>query len=427
MLNTELNSTCSYSTTSLEAQKIVDDHRQNMAKFYIAVSPKEEKIPTKYWIPKLHKTPYKARFIANASSSTTTKLSILLTSCLTTVRKHLIRYCDKVYENSGLNLFWSIKNSTEVLDKFKMLNFACSTIGTFDFSTLYTSLPHDLIKSKLITLVQKTFGRENVVYLACNETKSFFTNDYFKRFTMWTCTDVCNALAFLLDNIFIRYGGTVYRQIVGIPMGTNCAPLVADLFLYCYERDFMLSLSPILQTDVIKAFNMTSRYLDDILIIDNPFFVNNIKNIYPSQLTLNKANHSDVKAAFLDLDIAISNGIVSTKIYDKRDDFNFDIVNYPHLDGDCPRATSYGVYISQLTRFARVCTSVKDFNERNLLLQINYFSKVIDITSSGIPFPSFSIVILNCWLNIKAVRKHFCDGELHILFFMEMLPTRFAK
>ena len=95
---------------------------------------------------------------------------------------------------------------------------------------------------------------------------------------MWTCTDVCNALAFLFDNIFIRYGGTVYRQIVGIPMGTNCVPLVAYLFLYWYEWDCMLSLSPILQTDIIKALNMTSRYLDNILIIDNHFFENNIKN-----------------------------------------------------------------------------------------------------------------------------------------------------
>ena len=67
-------------------------------------------------------------------------------------------------------------------------------------------------------------------------------------------------------------GRTIYRQIVGIPMGTNCAPLVADLFLFCYERDFMLSLSDNNQSDVIEAFNSTSRYLDDLLNIDNPYF-----------------------------------------------------------------------------------------------------------------------------------------------------------
>ena len=71
---------------------------------------------------------------------------------------------------------------------------------------------------------------------------------------------MCNALHYLLDSIFIRFGWKLYRQIVGIPMCTYCAPLVADLFLFCYERDFMLSLSDNNQTDIIEAFNSTSRY-----------------------------------------------------------------------------------------------------------------------------------------------------------------------
>ena len=132
-------------------------------------------------------------------------------------------------------------------------------------------------------------------------------------------------------------------------MGTNCAPLVADLFLFsCYERDFMMSLSDDKQADVIDAFNTTSRYLDDILNINNVYFDNMVSQIYPSELKLNKANACHSKAAFLDLHLSISNDIVSTKIYDKRDDFDFEIVNFPFLDGDVPRSSSYGVYISQL-------------------------------------------------------------------------------
>ena len=151
-------------------------------------------------------------------------------------------------------------------------------------------------------------------------------------------------------------------------MGTSCAPLVADLFLFCYERDFMMSLSDDKQADVIDAFNTTSRYLDDILNINNVYFENMVSQIYPSELQLNKANASDTEAAFLDLHMSISNGIVSTKIYDKRDDFDFEIVNFPFLDGDVPRSTSYGVYISQLIRFARASSYVTDFNTRNKLL-----------------------------------------------------------
>ena len=139
------------------------------------------------------------------------------------------------------------------------------------------------------------------------------------------------ALTVLLDNIFIRFGTKLYRQVVGIPMGTNCAPLVADLFLFCYERDFMVSLSDDKQADVIDAFNTTFRYLDDILNINNVYFDNMVSQIYPSELQLNKANASDTEAAFLDLHFSISNDIVSTKIYDKRDDFDFEIVNFPFL------------------------------------------------------------------------------------------------
>ena len=93
-----------------------------------------------------------------------------------------------------------------------------------------------------------------------------------------------------------------------------------------------------------------------------------VGQIYPTEHQLNKANSSDTEAPILDLNLSITNGMVSSNIYDKRDDFNFEIVNFPFLDGDVPRSTSYGVYISQLIRFARVCSNVDDFNNRNLFL-----------------------------------------------------------
>ena len=148
-------------------------------------------------------------------------------------------------------------------------------------------------------------------------------------------------------------------------MGTNCAPLVADLFLFCYERDFMTSLPDVKQAEIIEAFNSTSRYLDDIFLnIDNPYFEGMVNRLYPPELQLNKANTSDAEAPFLDLHLSISNGFVSSKIY-KRDDFDFDIGNFPFLDGGVPRSTFYGVYISQRIRFARMSSHVADFNARN--------------------------------------------------------------
>ena len=201
-----------------------------------------------------------------------------------------------------------IKGATKHLSH-KMSYFNATSLSTYDFSTLYTTLPHNLIKDKLIDLIE----REGSPYLACYDRNAFFTSEKPKKYHAWSCQNVCDALTFLLDKIFIRFGSKLYRQEIWILMGTNCAPLVADLFLFCYERDFMMSLSDDKQADVIDAFNTTSRYLDDILNINNVYFDNMVSQIYPSELHLNKTNNSDTEAAFLDLHLSISNDMFLPK------------------------------------------------------------------------------------------------------------------
>ena len=161
-------------------------------------------------------------------------------------------------------------------------------MSTYDFSTLYNTLPHNLIKDELADLIERNFQREGSLYIACNDKNAFFTSDAVRNYNLWSCQKVCEALTFLLDKIYIRFGSKLYRQIVGIPTGTNCALLVADLFLFCYERYFMLSLSAANQSDVkvIEAFNSTSRYLDYLFNIDNNFFDSMVNHIYPTELQL---------------------------------------------------------------------------------------------------------------------------------------------
>ena len=220
---------------------------------------------------------------------------------------------------------------------------------------------------KQTEFIEQTFNREGSLYLACNDKMPFFfTSEQFKQYKLWSCQKMCDALNYLLDNIFIRFGSKLYRQTVGIPMGTYCAPLVADLFLFCYERDLMLFLSDNNQTGIIEAFNSTSRYLDDLLDIDNPHFEPMLGQIYPTELQLNNANSSDTEAPFLDLNLSITNGVVSSKIHDKRDDFNFEIVNFPFLDGDVPCSPSYGVYLRNLLTHT----------VNNLLQKLSYVKRI---------------------------------------------------
>ena len=164
-------------------------------------------------------------------------------------------------------------------------------------------------------------------------------------------------------------------------MGTNCAPLVSVLFLFCYESYFMKDLSSDDQADVIKAFNSTSRYLDDLLNIDNPYLEGMVNYIYPPELQLNKANTSDTETPILDLHLSISYGFVSSKIYDKRDDIAFDIVNFPFLDGDVPRRPSYGVYISQLIILLEYLVMLMTLILIINVKLLNFLNRVIGIIS----------------------------------------------
>ena len=157
----------------------------------------------------------------------------------------------------------------------KSRGFLAPGLATYDFSTLYATLPHNLIKEKLTELIKETFNeRAHLIWLVMIKKIPFFTSKQPKRFKLWSCQKICDALHYLIDNIFIRFASKLYRQIKGIP----------DLVLFCYEGDFMLSLSDNNQTDIIGDFNSTSRFLDDLLNIDNPYFDQIVGQIYPTEL-----------------------------------------------------------------------------------------------------------------------------------------------
>ena len=136
-----------------------------------------------------------------------------------------------------------------------------TSLSTYDFSTLYTTLPHNLIKEKLLDLIEhafkKIFKNEGTLYLACNNKKAVH---FHRGYNIRSFQNVGYTLTFPFENINIRFSSMLYRHIVGISMCSNCVSLVANLFLFCYERDFTTSLSHNNQADTIEAFNSTSGY-----------------------------------------------------------------------------------------------------------------------------------------------------------------------
>ena len=155
-------------------------------------------------------------------------------------------------------------------------------------------------------------------------------------------------LNFLIDNIFAVFGGRGFQQTIGIQIGTNCGPLLADLFLYSYEAEYMQRLLSNKQKKLAACFNFTFRYIDDVLSLNNDAFDHHLHAIYPPELEIKETTESSESASYLDLLLSVSNGHLSTKLYDKRDDFDFRIVNFPFLSSNIPESLPYGVYISQL-------------------------------------------------------------------------------
>ena len=170
-----------------------------------------------------------------------------------------------------------------------------------------------------------------------------------------------DMMEYLIDNIYIKVGNKVFRQ---FSMGTDCAPLLANLFLFYYEYKYMKNLVKD-NLQVAMKFNGTMRYIDDLLTLNNRGFASKIPDIYPPELDLKTTTESPTTVSYLDILITINNGQYATAVYDKRDSFNFSIVNFPYLSSNIPSKPAYGVYISQLVRIGRICDNFEQFNDRH--------------------------------------------------------------
>ena len=215
-----------------------------MKSLCIELSDDDKRLPYLYWTPKLHNSPVKHRFIAGSSKCTTKQLSSLLTKILTVIKTGPEKYCNIKTSHIGVHNMWIFKYSTNLLASLSHLGVHRTTsIQTFDFSILYTSIPHDLLKSRMNSIKNNAFkyknGATRYTHIKVCRSKSYFTSDPLNGDHKYTANDICKIIEFLVDDIYVRFGGQLFREMIGIPMGTNCAPLLADLFLYSYKNEFL--------------------------------------------------------------------------------------------------------------------------------------------------------------------------------------------
>ena len=356
-----------YTCCSTPIENLVAEHKEFMDRQNLRIPEEMRQLPTFYWLPKMHKNPIGSRFIAASSACTTKPLSQLLTSCLKLVTQHFKEYCEGIARNTGVNCFWIIDNSVEVLRKLSKLNRTrrAEHFDSFDFSTLYTNIPHDLLLQSIEQLISEAYRLRGATYLIVKEDgTAYWSNIASSKHHSIEEARLIEQIKFLVDNIYIQVGNRSFRQTIGIPMGTDCAPLLANLFLFHYEYKFMLNN---LRQDrqLAKRFSNTFRYIDDLLTLNNPTFQEAIRDIYPPQLELKRTTETESRLSYLDIELTIADRKFTTAVFDKRDGFDFHIVNFPHLDSNIPSKPAYGVYISQLVRIGRICDSYHSFHTRH--------------------------------------------------------------
>ena len=190
----------------------------------------------------------------------------------------------------------------------------------------------------------------------------------------WAFTeeDITEMFQFLINNIYVSFGDKIFRQVIGIPMGCDCAPQVADLFLFAYEHDF-ISKKVIDKDPIVHKLKYCGRYIDDLSVPNADAEVCHVicNDIYPIDLEIVDTNPTNsCTSTFLDVEISVNNKSFHTKLYDKRRDFSFNVITFPNLRSNVPHKQSYGIFVGELYRICKSSSNVEDFKlEVKLLIK----------------------------------------------------------
>ncbi len=332
-------------------------------------------LATFYWTAKMHKNPPSSRFIAASRRCVLKPLSALLTQCLRAISKELQKFCALWKKGSNVNPWWVADNSKPLLKTLTTLNRigGARSVDTFDFTTLYTNIQHISIKKELEWVIDTAFTFAEIggrPYLKVNKFSELFVSDIKKipkGTSVFSKEELGNMITFLFDNLFVSVGDKVFRQVIGIPMGTDCAPYLANLYLFALEFKFLDKLFASSIHDnrlTLNRFKHCFRYIDDLITVNNIDVRNfDFSKIYPKELVLKQTNESVGATEFLDLGIKINNGQFFLSIYDKTDDFQFKVRKSPDLDSNVHFSRTHDLIHESLGRFS-VCSHKEQFFQR---------------------------------------------------------------
>ena len=207
-------------------------------RFDINVTDKNKCVARIFWTAKLHKTPYKARFIAGANKCSTKQISLHVNKALKVLKDYFSKYCRTIYKNVGINHDWSINSSTQFLSKIQHLD--VYNMQVYDFTTLYTNLDLGVVGRLLSEMIDLIYSNINKYICVCKYNENcFFSKKEYNGYHCFSKEKLCEAIDFILQNTYISFAGTILRQCKGIPMGGNSSSQLADLSLAMCEYKYM--------------------------------------------------------------------------------------------------------------------------------------------------------------------------------------------
>ena len=294
--------------------------------------------------------------------------------------KQIESFGNMLFKCTGVRHYWIVNNSLPIVDYINSVNQrkAGRNIVTYDFTTLYTMLEHSDILDCMNFVIDLAFKKSKFDYIAVyNKSASWSSNPRSTTFRYDSGT-LKSSIKFILENSYFSIGNINFRQTIGIPIGVDCAPALANGSLFKYEYEYISKLVKSNYRRALKS-NGCFRLMDDISSIngDNVFDTDR-HLIYPASLELKKENKGDAYADILDLSIELKNHSFSYKLFDKRDNFKFNIVNYPDMSGNISSNCGYGVVKSELKRYAKLSSHFSDFNSRKHILMEKLASKHYD-------------------------------------------------
>ena len=354
-----------YHITDMPSNEIVHNNCEYSKHLGFTLTEKEKILPIMYWLPKMHKNPVGFRFIIASKLCSTKQIS----KSVSNVFKLIYTQIENFHKNEkflkNYNKFWVLQNSNPVINALRDINKKkrAKSISTYDFSTLYTKLPHDKLIKILFSIIDFAFKGGNKSFIRVSSKGKAFWGKKVKGVIGFSKTALKKAVQHLIENCYFTVGNATLIQAIGIPMGIDPAPFWANLFLYFYEEEYMKSL---ISSNKPKArhFHCTKRFIDDLCAVnDGGEFGRSYLDIYPQELEL-KVEHQGTHACFLNLDISILDNMFVYKLYDKRDDFPFSIVRMPHIDSNIPQNIFYSAMKGEFLRIARSTLFIQDFLPR---------------------------------------------------------------